>query len=43
MSSNKGENKRIEFEELKKKNLDIITQYNQAKKKYSLFLKKLLK
>ena len=40
MSSNILEEKKNEIEEIKKKNMDILTQYNQAKKKYSLFFEK---
>ena len=44
MSSNESQNPKEEknssLEEIKKKNLDILTQYNQAKKKYSLFFEK---
>ena len=40
MSSNNLEDKKLEIEQIKKDNLDILTQYNQAKKKYSLFFEK---
>jgi hypothetical protein len=40
MSTTKQEERKIEIEQMKKKNLDIIAQYNQAKKKYSLFFEK---
>ena len=40
MSSNIEEDKIVEFEQIKKKNLDLLVQYNQAKKKYSLFFEK---
>ena len=37
MSENKQEDKKSEIDQIKKSNLDILSQYNQAKKKYSLF------
>jgi hypothetical protein len=40
MSENKQEDKKSEIDQIKKSNLDIISQYNQAKKKYSLFFEK---
>ena len=40
MSENKQEDKILEIEQIKKNNLDIISQYNQAKKKYSIFFEK---
>jgi hypothetical protein len=40
MSTITEEEKKLELERTKKNNIDIITQYNQAKKKYSLFFEK---
>ena len=40
MSSNNLEDKKLEIEQIKKDNLDILSQYNQVKKKYSLFFDK---
>ncbi len=40
MSTDLRSQKRAEIEQIKKDNLDIITQYNQAKKKYSIFFEK---
>jgi len=40
MSSNLHSQKKAEIERIKKDNLDIITQYTQAKKKYSIFFEK---
>ena len=40
MSENKQEDKKSEIDQIKKSNLDILSQYNQAKKKYSLFFEK---
>ena len=40
MSSNLHSQKKAEIEQIKKDNLDIITQYTQAKKKYSIFFEK---
>jgi hypothetical protein len=40
MSSNIYAQKKAEIDEIKKNNLDIATQYNQAKKKYSIFFEK---
>ena len=40
MSENRQEDKKSEIDQIKKSNLDIISQYNQAKKKYSLFFEK---
>ena len=40
MSSNIYSQKKAEIAQIKKDNLDIITQYNQAKKKYSIFFEK---
>ena len=40
MSKINHEDKKIEIEQIKKKNIDIIEQYNEAKKKYSLFFEK---
>ncbi len=37
MSTTKQEDIKLE---IRKKNMDIISQYNQAKKKYSLFFEK---
>ena len=39
MSSSNFSQKKAEIDQIKKDNLDIVTQYNQAKKKY---LKKIL-
>ena len=39
-SPNNQEDKKLEIEQIKKRNIDIISQYNQAKKKYSLFFRK---
>ena len=40
MSSINQEDKKTEIEQIMKKNIDIVAQYNQAKKKYSLFFEK---
>ena len=40
MSTTTQEEKKLEIEQIKKKNIDIISQYNQAKKKYALFFEK---
>ena len=40
MSSTIHSQKKAEIEQIRKNNLDIITQYNQAKKKYSIFFEK---
>ena len=40
MSSNIYAQKKAEIDEIKKNNLDIATQYNQANKKYSIFFEK---
>ena len=40
MSSNNYAQKKAEIDQIKKNNLDIVTQYNQAKKKYSIFFEK---
>ena len=40
MSTDIRYQKKAEIEQIKKSNLDIITQYNQAKKKYSIFFEK---
>jgi len=40
MSSSIHSQKKAEIEQIRKNNLDIITQYNQAKKKYSIFFEK---
>ena len=40
MSSHIYSQKKSEIAQIKKDNLDIITQYNQAKKKYSIFFEK---
>ena len=40
MSTKNQDDKKAEIEQIKIKNLDIIYQYNQAKKKYSLFFEK---
>ena len=37
MSTTKQEDLKLE---IRKKNMDIVSQYNQAKKKYSLFFEK---
>ena len=39
-SPNNQEDKKLEIEQIKKRNIDIISQYDQAKKKYSLFFEK---
>ena len=40
MSTNIPEDKKLEIEQIKRDNLDILSQYNQAKKRYSLFFEK---
>ena len=40
MSTANQEAKKLEIDQIKKKNIDIISQYNQAKKKYALFFEK---
>jgi len=40
MSSTNKEDIKLEIDQIKKQNMDIISQYNQAKKKYSLFFEK---
>ena len=40
MSTTTQEEKKLEIEQIKKKNIDIISQYNQAKKKICTFFRK---
>ena len=40
MSSSNFSQKKAEIDQIKKDNLDIVTQYNQAKKKYSIVFEK---
>ena len=42
MSSIDPETKKNEIDQIRKKNIDIIAQYNQAKKKYALFFEKVI-
>ena len=40
MTSTNKEIIKLEIDQIKKQNMDIISQYNQAKKKYSIFFEK---